>query len=232
MAFPYARLRRGLKRWMQRAGWGAGLAFALLLSVYYWVSASSQGHIFTDISSLPYRPVALVPGTSHLTRQGAPNPFFHSRMDAAASLYQSGKVKHLILSGDNRTEYYNEPQRMREELIRRGIPEEALTLDYAGLRTFDSVIRCKEIFGQEQVVIVSQRFHNERALFIARRRGMDAIAFNAEDASLRNNLRPYLREFLARVQTVLDLFVLDTQPRHLGEKVEIEFLEEEWPVRE
>lgn len=232
MAFPYVRLRRGLKRWTKRAGWGAGIAFALVLITYYWVSASTRTHVYSELEALPYRPVALVPGTSHLTREGAPNPFFHSRMDAAARLYQSGKVKHLILSGDNRTEYYNEPQRMREELIRRGVPEEALTLDYAGLRTFDSVVRCREIFGQDQVVIVSQRFHNERAVFIARRRGLDAVAFNAEDASLRNNLRPYLREFLARVRTVLDLFVLDTQPKYMGEKVEIEFSKEEWPVRE
>lgn len=142
-------------------------------------------------------------------------------MDAAAKLYQAGKVRHFILSGDNHTETYDEPSDMKAALMARDIPESAITLDYAGFRTLDSVVRCNSVFDQKQVIIVSQEFHNLRAVFIARSKGMDAVAFNARGVSRRYSLKTWLREYLARTVAVLDVYVLGTQPHFLGEKEKI-----------
>jgi SanA protein len=139
----------------------------------------------------------------------------------AAMLYAMGKIDHFILSGDNSTKYYNEPVEMRKALIGKGVPESVITLDYAGLRTLDSVVRSKKIFGQNKILIITQPFHSYRALFISRYYDMDAVAMVAEDPDLEHTFKVRLREYLARTKAVLDLYIFKTDPRFLGEKEEI-----------
>jgi SanA protein len=197
-------------------------AVAFVLSCDIWVSLQADRRIFKEVQNLPVNNVGLVLGTSQYLKGGRTNLFFTYRMDAAAALYHQGKVKHLIVSGDNGTRYYDEASAMREALLKRGVPDSAITRDYAGFRTLDSVIRCREIFGQEKFTIVSQAFHNKRALFIAHAKGMDAIAFNAPSVSRKYAPRTYFREYFARVKAVLDVYLLNTQPRFLGERIDIQ----------
>ncbi|HMG93801.1 MAG TPA: ElyC/SanA/YdcF family protein, partial [Chryseolinea sp.] len=144
------------------------------------------------------------------------------RMETAAQLYKMGKIDHLILSGDNRSKYYNEPIEMQKALIKLGVPTTAITLDYAGLRTLDSIVRCKEIFGQNRITIITQPFHSYRALFISRYYNIEAVAMVTDEPDSEHSFRIRLREYFARTKAVLDLYVLKTAPRFLGEKENIQ----------
>lgn len=150
---------------------------------------------------------------------GRANLFFVKRIEAAATAFHAGKVTHLLVSGDNRTHTYNEPEAMKAALIERGVPPWAITCDYAGLTTLDSVVRAREVFGQDRLTVISQPFHNRRAIFLARHRGIDMIGFNAADVTGRNSARTRAREVLSRVRAVCDSLVWQRQPRHLGEPV-------------
>lgn len=193
----------------------------LLLACNIWVILSTTSQVYGEVRDVPSRNVALVLGTSKRFADGRPNTYFKNRIEAAARLYKEGKVKHLILSGDNRTQYYNEPRDMQNALIERGVPETAITLDYAGLRTLDSVVRSKKVFGQEDVVVVTQKFHSYRAVFIGDYYNINTIAYAAEDVPFRDSLNILFREFLARPMAVLDLYVLRKNPRHLGQPEQI-----------
>lgn len=197
----------------------AGLLFLIFSNA--WVIFSTKKYVFQSLALVPKAEVALVLGTSKSLVNGEENPYFNFRMEAAAQLYKSGKVKHLILSGDNKTRYYNEPKYMREALVKMGVPEKALTLDYAGFRTLDSVVRCKKIFGQTRFIIVTQRFHTYRAVFIGKHFGVEATAFAAENIPLRQSFTVIFREFLARPKAVLDLYLLDVDPKFMGEKEDV-----------
>lgn len=194
-----------------------GILVTVLLT-NLWVVKSTQAEVLTDFELLPDSGVALVLGTSHRLVDGTPNPFFHNRMATAAQLYKEGKIVHFIVSGDNRTKYYNEPMEMQKALIKLGVPSESITLDYAGLRTLDSIVRCKEIFGQSKITIITQPFHSYRALFISKYYEMQAVALVAEEPNMERALPVYVREYLARTKAILDLYVLGTTPRHLGNK--------------
>ena len=193
-----------------------GLLVLVITNV--WVVSSTSSQVLTDFNLLPNNGVALVLGTSHRMVDGSPNPFFHNRMATAAELYKEGKIIRFIVSGDNRTKYYNEPAEMQKALIKLGVPIDAITLDYAGLRTLDSIVRCKEIFGQSNIIIITQPFHSYRALFISRYFNINAVALVAEEPGQEVAPRVYLREYLARTKAILDLYVLGTTPRHLGQK--------------
>ncbi len=209
------------KKWLTR---GAIVFLLLLLVIWtcnYWVENSTIHQVYNSIDKLPQNEVALVLGTSKYTVNGYQNPYFYYRIEAAVKLYQAKKIKHIIVSGDNRFKHYNEPKEMQQALEKRGIPTSAITLDYAGFRTLDSVVRSKEIFGQKRITIVSQKFHNQRALFIANHRNIEAIAYNAQDIGLRFGLKTMLREYLARCKAILDIIILNKQPKFLGKKVNI-----------
>ena len=201
------------------------LAFVLLLLVCVGVVAicnvvmkqQTRGRLYADVNDIPYRKVGLVLGTVPIV-QDHQNLYYRYRMDAAAELYFANKVSYLLLSGDNHISHYNEPESMRQSLIERGVPDSAIYLDCAGFRTFDSMVRAKKVFAQDSVTVVSQQWHNERAIYIAEHYGLDAIAFNAKDYTLgrRVYLKNHLREALAKVKVVLDL-LFDKQPHFLGE---------------
>lgn len=211
-----------LMRWLKRILFSTVLcAVLVVVGCNVWIVGSTSGQVYSEVSKLPPNRIALVLGTSHRTTRGGPNPFFHNRIEMAARLFHEGKTRHFILSGDNSSRYYNEPIEMKKALVKRGVPASAITLDYAGLRTLDSVVRSKKIFGQNKITIITQPFHSYRALFISHYYGMDAVAMVAEDPALEESLKVHLREYLARTKAVLDLYVFKTNPRFLGEKEEI-----------
>ncbi|OQY29384.1 MAG: hypothetical protein B6244_04000 [Candidatus Cloacimonetes bacterium 4572_55] len=180
--------------------------------------------IYSNIEQVPENDVGLVLGTSKRLTTGEPNLYFHYRMCAAADLYHAGKVKHLLVSGDNRFRNYNEPIDMKNALVDLGVPDSLVTLDYAGFRTLDSVVRSNKVFCQNKITIISQRFHNYRAVFIGLRYEIDAIAYCANDVPPTRSylsMKVRVRELLARVKTILDLYILHKQPKFLGEKIEI-----------
>ena len=206
------------------------LLFVLLLLVagviatmyicYKTVKRSAEGRLYTDVRRVPYHKVGLLLGTTKYMAGGGINPYYHYRIQAAAQLAKAGKVKYIIASGDNSTKQYNEPQEMRDDLIKAGVDSARIFLDYAGFRTFDSIIRLREIFSQDSATIISQPFHNERALYIASREGIHAVGFNARDVNREQGARVQSREKLARVKVFVD-YLLGEEPKFLGEKVVI-----------
>jgi len=184
----------------------------------YKISAFSKPFLYTSADSLPDCKTAVLLGTSKYMANGSRNYFFYNRIMAAEDLFKSGKIKVIIISGDNSLSYYNEPEDMKKELVKAGIPDSVIYLDYAGFRTFDSMIRAKEIFGQTKFIVVSQKFHNERAIFIARRYDMEVFGFNAEDVSSASGLKTKIREWFARVKVFIDVYT-NKQPKFLGDKV-------------
>jgi SanA protein len=186
---------------------------------FYYVKSFSEQYVYDNVNKIPSKNIGLVLGTSKYGRAGGINPYFKYRMNATWSLYKKGKIKHVIVSGDNHVDGYNEPQQMKDYLVDLGIKSKDITLDYAGLRTFDSMIRAKEVFMQKSFIVISQKFHNERAIFIAKKSNIEAIAFNAKSPIMSRKMK--IREFLAKGKAVLDIYVLKTKPKFLGEKIEI-----------
>jgi SanA protein len=125
------------------------------------------------------------------------------------------------LSGDNHLREYNEPAAMKSALMAEGVPESAMTLDYAGLRTLDSVVRAREVFGQSKLTIITDEFHAYRAVFLSKKHGIDAVAYCSEDIPFESSTKARMREYGARIKAMIDLYVLDAQPKFLGEKIEI-----------
>lgn len=210
-----------MKRIKQFIFFSAGCGLLILIVTNIWIVKSTEDRVLSNDDLLDGRHrVALVLGTSHKVA-GKANPFFEKRMDAAAELYHLKKIEHFLVSGDNSTKFYNEPHEMQKALIARGVPASAITLDYAGLRTLDSVVRCKEIFGQDKIVIITQSFHSYRALFISDFYKLEAVAITAEEPDLKIAFKVRIREYLARTKAVLDLYILRTSPKFMGEKEEL-----------
>jgi SanA protein len=194
---------------------------ALLVGADAWVRHLGGSHCHAQLQDVPETGVGVVLGCAERLANGRPNRFFGHRIEAAAELYRQGRVRALIVSGDNSRKDYDEPGAMRDALVAAGVPRDRIWCDYAGLRTLDSVVRAQRIFGQHEFVVVSQRFHNERAVFLGRRLGLKVHGFNAADVPVASAPSTYLREALARVKAVLDVTVLGTQPRHGGPPVQM-----------
>jgi len=195
-------------------------AFALICGLRIWVNARTAGRIYTNAGEVPPAPVALVLGAG-LWRDGSPTPALYDRVATAVDLYQAGRVKKLLMSGDNRFVNYNEPAAMKKLAIQLGAPAEDIVLDYAGRRTYDSCYRAKEIFGVRQVVVVTQRFHLDRALFLCDALGVESVGVIA-DRRVYQTLRWWeLREVLATAGAWWDVNVRHPMPV-LGEKLPIE----------
>lgn len=175
---------------------------------------------FSSLETIPANKVGLVLGTNPLLKNGNVNRYFLYRVDAVEALFKAEKIEFILISGDNGRQGYNEPEAFKKVLVERGIPAERIFLDYAGFRTLDSVIRAREIFGLEEFTVISQQFHNERAIYIAQKNGINAIGFNAQDVTDYNGFKTKVREYLARTKLFVDIF-LGTTPKFLGEKIEI-----------
>ncbi len=195
------------------------LALLLLLvgAAEGWTWWQSHDCCSDAVADCPPDSVVLVLGCARSLGPGRDNYYFTGRMQAAEELWKSGRVRCFIVSGDNRRHDYNEPEDMKAALISRGVPAERIVCDYAGLRTYDSVLRARHIFGVEKLVIISQPAHTRRAVTIARSLGMDARGFDAplEPISHRSWFRQMSRERGARIAMLGDI-ILGREPRHLG----------------
>lgn len=192
------------------------LCFALILIdilTSYWV----RDKIYTDIKKLPNYQTALVLGTAKYYSKGTPNLYYKYRLDAARELIKEGKVKQLLVSGDNKTAYYNEPRMMSNDLRRMGVQAVQIQQDFAGYRTLDSIIRADNVFHLQPFIIVSQRFHCERALFIAKTRNINAVCYAAKYPE--GHIKVRIREFFARVGMLLD-YIGNTEPETLEKVIE------------
>lgn len=190
----------------------------LIISGNLLVVNSASKQVYNSLDEIPPKNIGLVLGTSRYLQNGNRNMYFYNRIFAAVDLYKKGKIKHILLSGDNRTIYYNEPRDMYNVLREMGIPKDAITLDYAGLRTLDSVIRCKEIFGQTSITIITQKFHSYRAAYIANAHGLKANCYVADNPDYSNTKKVVYREYFARIKAIIDINLLKAKPRFLGEK--------------
>ena len=186
-----------------------------VVSTYHWMSFKTRHQVYDSVNAIPKNKVGLLLGTGKYAASGNINLFYKYRIDAVVKLYKAGKIEYILVSGDNSRKDYDEPTDFKKDLIAQGIPEDKIFLDYAGFRTLDSIVRAKEIFGQTSITIISQKFHNQRAIYIAKQYGIDAVGFNAKDV-----YNSHFREYLARSKASLDL-VFNVQPKFLGEKIVI-----------
>ncbi|WP_312074763.1 ElyC/SanA/YdcF family protein [Chryseobacterium sp.] len=194
----------------------AGIIFIVWSN--FTIKDQTEKFVTSEISKLPTEKTGLLLGTSKNLSNGAPNAYFFNRIKAAAELYQSGKIQNVIVSGDNSKKDYNEPEEMKNELIKEGVPADKIFEDFAGFRTLDSVLRAKEIFGQNSYIIISQKFHNERAVYLARKNGIEAFGYNAQDVNKYAGYKTNVREKLARAKVFWD-FIFGVEPKFGGEKV-------------
>ena len=194
-----------------------GLGFLTLIALNIWILVTTSDQIFQEDNLPPAQKVGLVLGTSRFTATGVKNELFEERMNAAAQLFERGIIVHILVSGDNRSIYYNEPRDMLNALRERGIPQSAITLDYAGLRTLDSIVRCEQIFGQTSFIIITQEFHLYRALFIANYYGLKSYGFILKSSKASVPTKVRIRELIARVIAVLDLYLWNKKPKIMDE---------------
>lgn len=191
---------------------------SVILFSNHWVVKSAKENLYDSVETIPYNRTALVLGTSKYVRGGGLNQFFTNRMQATYELYQAGKIKHIIVSGDNSIHEYNETRDMKKFLISLGIPEADIVEDFAGFSTLDSVLRAKEVFGQDSITIISQQFHNERAIFIAKNHDIYAVGFNAKQVAKSYGTFTITREYFARVKAMLDIYLFRTMPKYYKQK--------------
>ena len=186
-----------------------------------WAIASNAGDkTFDTVSKCPATKVGLVLGTSKNNRSGSDNAYFTNRITAVVELYQAGKIEYILVSGDNGSADYDEPTDMKNALIEKGIPEEKIYLDHAGFRTLDSMERALKVFGQKEVIVISQRFHNERAIYLGEHFGMTVYGYNAKDVKKMGGFKTYVREKFARMKVFWDI-VFGVNSTFLGEPVKI-----------
>ncbi len=195
-----------------------GLSVLFVLYANYTIDYEAEDNVTSDIGNLPNEKVGLLLGTSRILANGKPNPYFVNRIKAAAELYHAGRIQNIIASGDNSRKNYNEPEDMKNALIKLGVPADKIYEDFAGFRTLDSVIRAKEIFGQESFIVISQRFHNERAIYLAHQNGITAYGYNAKDVEKEAGFKTNVREKFARVKVFWDFF-FGVEPKFGGERI-------------
>lgn len=210
-----------------RLWWAAGgaLVALALVGALAWLAdlsleAMADPYMSPDPARLPEVDVALVLGAAPIGPEGGPNRYFEYRLDAAAALWRAGKIKFLLVSGDNGRRDYDEPTAMREGLLARGVPAQAIYRDFAGIRTYDSVLRAKSIFGQTRLIIVTQRFHASRAVFLAREDGIEAWSLEARDVANPYSIFTTLRRYPSALRAYYDVW-FDTPPRHAGRPIRI-----------
>lgn len=199
----------------------AGVLLVILVIYANWkIPHDAQQYIFEKTENVPEGSVAIVLGTSQYIGNRK-NSYFTYRIQAAKELYMAGKLVTIIVSGDNKHVSYNEPRDMKRALVAEGVPDSIIHLDYAGFRTLDSMVRMGKVFGQTKFIVISQQFHNQRAIFIARHYGYEAYGYNALDLSLsRFSIKTKVREVFARVKVFVDI-ALGVEPKFLGEPIDI-----------
>ena len=213
-------MKKRLKRILKLSFYLAIFGLFFIVVSNSLVERKTRNSLFNETEKIPKNKVGLLLGTSKYLRDGRINLYYKYRIEAAIRLFKAGKIEFILISGDNGTKEYDEPTTIKNDLIAKGIPSERIYLDYAGFRTLDSVVRSKEIFGQDSITIISQPFHNERAIYIAKRKGIQAVGYNAKDVKVYYGLKTKAREKLARSKMVLDI-IFGKKPKFLGETIEI-----------
>lgn len=202
-----------LRRFLLVCAVMAFLGSLALLAADCRVEHFAAGRVYRDLDSVPSREYGLLPGTSRLVHGRYLNTYFFNRIHAAVELYKAGRIKKIIVSGDNGRTDYNETGDMARELIAEGVAPEDVLSDYAGFRTLDSVVRARNLFGAAEITVISQRFHCDRAIYLAAQHGIDAVGFEADEYAPRpTRFRLAVREAFARVLAVLDAEILKTKP--------------------
>ncbi|MFE9688355.1 vancomycin high temperature exclusion protein [Micromonospora sp. NPDC005806] len=204
-----------LRRALAAAVVGVALLTAATVASVAWVRGGADGHVFTE-ADVPEAPVALVLGTK-VDPDGTPSPFLTARLEIARRLFDAGKVRVVLVSGDNMNVGYNEPEAMRRWLVDRGVPAGKVVMDYAGFDTYDSCARAKRIFGVDHATVVTQSFHLPRAVSLCRRLGIEANGVG-DDTARRYTERwrvSSTREYGACVKAAVDL-LSGRDPVHLG----------------
>lgn len=196
------------------------LVIVALLISNYTINKSSEKLLFSKTSETPKKRVGIILGTVKYLSNNQVNLYYKYRLQAAVELYKAQKISYILVSGDNSAKDYDEPTSFKEDLITLGVPSEKIYLDYAGFRTLDSMVRAKEIFGIKDCIIISQKFHNQRAIFLAKRNGIKAIGYSAKDVPKPYGLKTQIREKFARAKVFIDLLIAK-KPKFLGEKIEI-----------
>jgi SanA protein len=186
------------------------IAVVLMAGALAWfaerrLDRAAEAKSFSDVGKVPAVDVALVLGTAPIGPEGGPNRYFVYRLDAAAALFKAGKAKYFIVSG-TREGRYDEPTAMRAGLMERGVPAEVIYRDFGGDRTLDSIVRAKRIYGQTRLVIVSQRFHLARALFLALHEGIEAWGFEARDVDAPYSVFTELRRYPSAMRAYWDVW--------------------------
>lgn len=197
------------------------LIFSLFIMLALFRISSYSFKTYESIDDLPHNKVGLLLGTSPTYSSGEPNDYFTYRILAAVELYNAHKIDYILVSGDNRHESYNEPRHMQRALIKAGVDPKHIVFDFAGISTLDSIIRANKVFLQQNFTIISQEFHNERALFIADNNGINAVGYNAITPDYGIFSKVGIREFFARIKCIMDVYFLNTQPHFLGEPITI-----------
>ncbi len=189
------------------ASWLATFLLIVLFAIMWcdWkVQSAAMGRLYDEVYSVPRNRVGLLLGTGPVNIYGEPNPYFARRIDGAARLYAAHRIDTVLISG-NHTGSYNEPAMMRAQLVKRGVPAAVIIEDGKGYNTFLSIDRARKVYGQRHFTIISQEFHNERAIYMARNAGLDCVGYNCGNYQARrlSVVRMYLRERLSRLKAVL-----------------------------
>ena len=182
--------------------------FCVIFTLYSYFSVENcvkYIHEKNTLSRVPFYEYCMVLGTSRYVKSGVENLYFRYRMEAVLLLYKNGKCGKIIVSGDNGRKEYDEPSDMKNYLMEKGVKEGDILCDYAGFRTLDSVLRMRNVFQLKKFLIVSQKMHCLRAVYIGRKHNLDVAGFTAEDVPLSYHYMGYVREVLARNKAVLDI---------------------------
>lgn len=196
----------------------------VVAAIDLYISRQAEPYLYTDVNKIPHRKAALLLGTNKYIVKGRKNYYYLYRIQAAAALWKAGKIEAIVVSGTHDSKYYNETRSMYNDLIKAGVPEKYISQDFAGFRTLDSLIRAEAIFDLKKYIIISQKFHLERAIFIARAKGQDVIGFEAKaKEGTKAAYRMKARELLARTKAFLDVYLLHTEEKSHGKKEKVHY---------
>lgn len=183
------------------------LSLALVFFSNVWVNSSTNAYLYDNVYKIPKNDIGVVLGTSRLLTNGRKNYFFKYRMEATVKLYNANKISEVYVSGDKSDDTYDEPTAMKRELVKLGIPSSKIKCDFEGFSTYESITRMNRTFGHKKFTVISQKFQNQRAVFLARNNNLDVIGFNATDIRNKDGLeKTHVREIFARAKSVIDLF--------------------------
>ena len=189
---------------------GAACVLFVIIACHYIVVLNATGKTYDNVEEIPHNKVGLLLATSPITPGGSHNYYFENRIKAADELYKAGKIDFIIASGGDYTKSQkngcDEPGDIRDSLVARGVPIERIILDYEGTRTLNSIAKAKQVYDLDSLTLISQKYHNERAIYLADQYGIHAIGYNAEPSPIRRNrVKNTLREFFARSKMFLDI---------------------------